>query len=990
MLASGLAASGSETLSVPKPVDAALGSYCFSCHDEDSEKGDIRLDNLADLSLEDRLDLLNRAQEQLYFEQMPPKDKKEQPTEAERAALVEWVSGELRKHNSSKLEDKLRMPAFGNYVAHDKLFSGEYADLKAFTPDRRWLISEFIFNARFNRLLRFKPFRTIDGERQYVIGDNARNGVTLTNPFLLPTDSGVRYYDTTMLNGGHLLTMITNAREASSYMMFLARNKAQFPAIADIMKLEWEHEKTLATREDYLNKFIDRILADLYKSRNDEHLPEFVRVEVASADHKNEDKTRKAPFHAAQPGKEELRLIFHTMVKYDKDVRSDEELVEKCEREWFNYGHNARQIQMRVTFLNAYLPEWRELIEKQNYAQKNKPPVYAPLADGEMSVIHDTILKGRKKGDTYKEIISKCMADWEEGFRQDRVEAGPPSDEKVDALVRELFSEILEREPSSEEEVEQFDLAGSYLEKLGNRKAVEKLIETLILNSDFVYRAEFGAGEPDEHDRRMLSPRDAAGSIAYALTDSSPDAELLEAAKNGRLETREDYQREVLRLLNQRDQYYIIDESVERIHRTQSFTNLPIRKLRFFREFFGYPNLMPIFKDDKRFGGEYTTATARIVTEADMLVEYILNKDQDVFEELLTTDEFYVFHSGDNEAMAEASRRLRRIYDYFKDKDWQNFKDNDLEKHRDFLTEVGINRIGRDNLGTFKRTIASINMRFDKGQKEAPPFVVHHYHGPTAFDRINSKMRTEQAVRSYNIDLANWDYPTTQPARLPNRRGLLTHPAWLIAHARNTETDPIHRGKWIREKLLAGTIPDVPITVDAVIPEDHTRTLRNRLTDATGQQYCWKCHEGMNPLGNAFEMYDDFGRYRTEEFLEHPDNLVEKRPDKGEPHEDLRDLYKTLPVDSSGHLAGTGDESLDGDVKDAIDLSGRLAESAKVRQSIIRHAFRYFMGRNEVLSDSKTLIDADQAYVESGGSFDAVIVSLLTSDSFIYRKSAKP
>ena len=44
------------------------------------------------------------------------------------------------------------------------------------------------------------------------------------------------------------------------------------------------------------------------------------------------------------------------------------------------------------------------------------------------------------------------------------------------------------------------------------------------------------------------------------------------------------------------------------------------------------------------------------------------------------------------------------------------------------------------------------------------------------------------------------------------------------------------------------------------------------------------------------------------------------------------------------------------------------------------------MGRNEVLSDSKTLIDADQAYLQSGGSFDAVIVSLLTSDSFIYRK----
>jgi hypothetical protein len=85
-------------------------------------------------------------------------------------------------------------------------------------------------------------------------------------------------------------------------------------------------------------------------------------------------------------------------------------------------------------------------------------------------------------------------------------------------------------------------------------------------------------------------------------------------------------------------------------------------------------------------------------------------------------------------------------------------------------------------------------------------------------------------------------------------------------------------------------------------------------------------------------------------------------------------------------LKGTGDPALDGDVKDAFDLIDRLAKSAKVRQSILRHAFRYFMGRNETLSDSKTLIDAEKAYLKSNGSFDEVIVSLLTSDSFIYRK----
>ena len=144
----------------------------------------------------------------------------------------------------------------------------------------------------------------------------------------------------------------------------------------------------------------------------------------------------------------------------------------------------------------------------------------------------------------------------------------------------------------------------------------------------------------------------------------------------------------------------------------------------------------------------------------------------------------------------------------------------------------------------------------------------------------------------------------------------------------------------------------------------------------------------MNPLGLPFEIYDDFGRFRTEERLEHPDNLIKPAPKERGLHIDGQRRptrrCRSMPRASSTARATA---ALDGEVEDAIDLTDRLAKSARVRQSIIRHAFRYFMGRNEMLSDSKTLIDADQAYLDSGGSFDAVIVSLLTSDSFIYRKA---
>jgi hypothetical protein len=151
--------------------------------------------------------------------------------------------------------------------------------------------------------------------------------------------------------------------------------------------------------------------------------------------------------------------------------------------------------------------------------------------------------------------------------------------------------------------------------------------------------------------------------------------------------------------------------------------------------------------------------------------------------------------------------------------------------------------------------------------------------------------------------------------------------------------------------------------------------------DVTGKAECWKCHQHMNPLGLPFEVFDDFGRYRLDEPLESPENLIARTKKKNG-----ADTYRTKPVSTLGELLGTGDSKLDGVVRDPFGLIDRLAQSERVRQSIIRYVFRFFMGRNEMLSDSQTLIDADKAYTGSGGSFKAVVVSLLTSDSFMYRK----
>lgn len=980
-----------EAVTVPDNVHAVLTSRCMDCHSGETSEGNVRFDNLSSLKLNARLELFNLAQEQLFFGRMPPKEA-DQPSDAERKTVADWLSNELTTFGASRLQDKLRKPEFGNYVDHDQLFSGDHQELKAFTYDRRWLISEFIFDAKFNRLLNHKASMDIDGKRQDVIGSNNRR-VNLTNPFLLPSISGVRYYANETLNGGHLLTMLTNAKEASTYMLYLAGRDARYvPAINDMLAMEDQHQETLEKRESFLNKFIDRVLVDSYADKHQGLLPAFDKAELIPPPIAADESQKKVRIGAASPGRSEEEIIYRAIRRHYVEGETDEQFIEKSVHEWVNFGHSARKLQVRITFMRGYLSELRENLAKPNIAGRYKPYVYASLADDEMAIIVDTLRKHRGKGDHYNTIIARCMDQWRSEFAKVRTDAGPPTDEVVANLVEQLFVKILERPPTAAEAKKHLSLTHTYIANLGRQKTIEKLIQTLILNTEFVYRNEFGqnkAGSTDAFGRRMMSARDASYAIAYALTDSSPDEQLATAAAEGRLNTREDYEREVRRLVANRDQYYVIDEDVVASNFNDSVTNMPIRELRFFREFFGYPGMLPIFKDNKRFGGNYENSKGRLVGEADQLVHYLLERDQDVFNQILTTDSYFVYHTGDNEAMAVASDNVRQIYEYFKDKNWEQFTLDELEQHRDFLTEHNIHRIGRDNLAPFRDIMSSIERRFDKGQSVAPPYYLHKYFGPKVQSRTKRPFDGEEAAKSYNIDLANWDYPTTQPAKVANRKGLLTHPAWLISFAQNTETDPIHRGKWIQEKLLAGTIPDVPITVDAVIPEDPHRTLRQRMVEKTGNEYCRTCHQKMEPLGLPFEMFDDFGRYRTEERLEYPENLITKVNDKGKPYEDLRDIYKPAPVDARGSLEGSGDSRLDGDVVDALDLIDRLSQSDRVRQSIIRYAFRYFLGRNELLSDSKTLIDADQAYLHSGGSFDAVIVSLLTSDSFLYRKATK-
>lgn len=996
-----------------------METYCFSCHGSKNQEGEVRFDALESIDPVDQQKLYKNANEALQLQEMPP-EKAKQPSAAERAVLMQWLNSQLTGDAAKALAEKLLRFEYGNVVNHEDLFSGKYANLPASSPDRRWLLSEFIFNEKVNRLLDYRPGRTIYGKPYQVHGDSGVHWSpkteqgnkfrrTVTNPYLLPKRDGVRYSGHEALTDGHLLTMIGNAKIIAGHMSSEATMKAQYPAMYELMKEEIEHRNLLRSREKFLTTYtyMDRLLKDIYGDQHTALLPEVKRVDARSPEPLMKNGKPHVETNLGLLGrmdKVDLEAVYRGINAYQGEGVEYDRIIELSERDWFIEGVVESRIHNRVSMMKAFAVVWdfKGILKNASNGQYARPK-YVPLSVSEMATITETIKKHRQQGDTYQAIIDKCMADWEASLQAQR-DAKPDSDKALlNELVIQLYEKIFERKPTQTELESNVSVLNSFMEKLGRQAAFAKLIESMILNTEFAYRYEFGQGKSDEHGRRMMSPRDAGYALAYALTDSSPDAELVKAVQNGRLSTREDYEREVRRILKKRDVWTIIDEAVQAANLNASVTNQPIRKLRFFREFFGYPKAMSVFKDDVRFGaGPHEPVLSRLIDEADMLVEHILEQDQNVFEQLLTTDRFYVYHNGNNEAMRAVSDSYKENYEYFKRFDWQKFTPADIAAHAPFMTSKGIKELkeyrpgGEEKtLSLLKKFMATAEVQFGAGQANATPFMFVGYgfwNGGPVLGRTNQQMRGEQVTSYWNIDWRSWDYPTQQPATIPNRKGILTHPAWLIANSQNLETDPIHRGKWIREKLLAGTIPDVPITVDAVIPPDHTKTMRQRMEGRTGAEFCWRCHQKMDPLGFPFELYDDFGRYRTQENLEHPENLIKPAPKQNAPAKELTfgallPVYKTLPVDARGVLKGTDDPALDGEVKDAFDLIDRLAKSAKVRQSIIRHAFRYFMGRNETLSDSKTLIDAEKAYLKSNGSFDEVIVSLLTSDSFIYRKS---
>jgi hypothetical protein len=501
------------------------------------------------------------------------------------------------------------------------------------------------------------------------------------------------------------------------------------------------------------------------------------------------------------------------------------------------------------------------------------------------------------------------------------------NDQRVRAAVDYLFESLTFRPPSKDESDQYLAIVSQSIEKLGKQDGAVLGLSSIFLDRDALFRPELAqSGNPDRHGRVMLQDWELGLAVNHALRYIKPDSELRNAIADGRMRTRADVQREVRRMLD--------DDSIRKP-----------RILRFFRDYFDYDLGGYICKDTKALaetgantrGQSHYRAMFDATASTDRLVELILQEDREVLKRLLTTDKV-VATRGDNVYFGKQRSRQKKE------------------------ASVAAARKAEAEAAKKKAEERQAWLKANPGKK--PPKVKPEKkkresvnHSLTEADLSGPKIYARVSHRSFgNGSMKPERILATAPEG--QRLGILTHPSWLVSHSDAMDNHAIRRGRWIRERLLGGGIPDVPITVDAMLPDEPHNTLRERMR-VTKETYCWTCHEKMDPLGLPFEMYNHAGLYRETE------------------------LGK--PIDTTGEIIDSGDPALDGEVADAIEMIKKLSESERAEQVFVRHAFRFWMGRNETLNDAPVLQEAHRAYRDGGGSMKALLTSLLTSDAFLYR-----
>ncbi|MDX2009501.1 MAG: DUF1588 domain-containing protein [Myxococcaceae bacterium] len=207
-----------------------------------------------------------------------------------------------------------------------------------------------------------------------------------------------------------------------------------------------------------------------------------------------------------------------------------------------------------------------------------------------------------------------------------------------------------------------------------------------------------------------------------------------------------------------------------------------------------------------------------------------------------------------------------------------------------------------------------------------------------------------------------------QTVSAPKHPGLVHRPALLASSG--ARTSPILRGAHVVKLLLCQEMaPDmvaVQQQVEAVGSVDHLPN-REAVTTLTAHPNCVGCHQLINPVGFAFEHFDQLGMPRTEEVVFD----VQGRP------------VRTFPMttDVKG-LTLPGSEPFD--VRDSRELAEKLATSPRAQACFAQRAFEYYRRRKPTPGADDCAVSDAQKAVRDGRLVD-VFAATIANDDLFYR-----
>ena len=200
------------------------------------------------------------------------------------------------------------------------------------------------------------------------------------------------------------------------------------------------------------------------------------------------------------------------------------------------------------------------------------------------------------------------------------------------------------------------------------------------------------------------------------------------------------------------------------------------------------------------------------------------------------------------------------------------------------------------------------------------------------------------------------------------RGGLLTMGSVLKVTADGFDTSPILRGAWISKNIAGNTLSPPPEEVEVIEPEHgkDAATLREQIEEHKKSQACFACHKSIDPYGFALESFDATGQWREKYRV--------KKPHRG-----------TFAYRRSGYFELTGDVDPSGEVaKERFsDIFGLkkilLSDHKKIAYNFVKKFFEYANGYKPILKERLDLFAMIPEEPEQCRMMDLITITLVYS-----------